>query len=391
MVNGQPLIYIDTKGEEVPAQVLSFRNDPVFELDGDGKPTDRIIHNQPRVTVSVPGPMPGHSQTLHDLVHHTHPSKDENNPAMPRIPLHCWKYPNEEHVTPAKDHPVHDKPFVPPLTDRKGAVIPTPRPHHEAHVREHQNSQGIEPSPLPVFVPETVTASAGFNSGLPDPTEHHPGNPESVHYRSKCVLCHEDVIRLAHHQGGAEFNPEPIADGSYVKHATTCKGVPPQPPTAEEAKPPEPTSSHAPVNPLTLEGEVTFEKLAEHFPVLSVLYDAPDVTTYRGVEAKLPNGHSHVVKANGVEQDFKDALVFCHANGHRTHLQSMSVAQFRTDAEAHERKLQEDEEKRRAAAAAGPTVEEQSTQGAEPDVIAELEAAGPSPVVEEEKKPDDPA
>lgn len=400
MYNGQSLIYIGLKGEEIPLQVQSFRHAPVLEAttvgivgpkldklfglvrtelkeiaegtelvvlggdplakrgtftvarsldtsqglvieaagalpagtrEGDTVQILRVVHNHPLVTGTIPGEIPGAVKTLTDLVHQSHPAKDENNPGQPRIVLHAWKYPNEEHEVAAEDHPLYDQPFEPKQARRDGTFADKARPKHEAAVAEQQARAGIEPQIRRGLDPQhdngELPKGNAFVSGLPNPLEHHPGNPETVHYKTRCLLCQGEILRTAHHQGGQEFNPEPV-EGAFVKHATTCKGIPPEPPKPEApVKAEEPA---LPASPLAgLEGALTLENLAKHLPVVEVLFDGSDIRSYAGVKATLPSGHSHTVKTNGMALDFADALQFVHANGFTTHVQHPSVEAFK--------------------------------------------------------------
>jgi hypothetical protein len=359
MSKGQPLIYIDTKGEEIYAQEVSRRYVPV-EKDG------KVIREDLLVSLQHPGPTPGQPITLHDLVHFTHPSKDEANPELPRIALHCWKYPGETHEQPAKDHPIHDKPFELPQKDKMGNVIPKARPQHEAHIARHQAEAGIErPTSALLEADRDKPVAVSQFAEVPNAEEHNPGNPKTVSYRTKCTLCLGDIIRVAHHQGGQEFDREPDAAGNWVKHSTTCKGIPPQQPAVEQA-PQAPAPPAPEEHPLVaVEGEITIDVLTKVFGVISVLYDPPDPGTYKGVEVKLPNGNSQIFKANGFDLDIEDAYNFPRVNGYRGYVQTASVKQFEDDRNAKAAQDKEAAERREAGAVA--------RVAPEPGVIAQLE------------------
>src|SRR5271167_2064961 len=55
---------------------------------------------------------------VHDSVPHmSDPSKDENNPTLPRYALNCWKEYGEEHEAPPADHPMFAHKFPHPVTN----------------------------------------------------------------------------------------------------------------------------------------------------------------------------------------------------------------------------------------------------------------------------------
>src|SRR5579872_457339 len=137
MINGEFIKYIDTKGKEHNAQVVSFRPDPAQPKFPD-----------PLVTLSYVPPGRAAAITVVDVVHHLHPSKDEPNPNLPRIVLHAWKHMDEVHVAPAQDHPVFDHPHERPKMDEFGQPIAKARPAHDAMVQAHIENTPFDLSPF---------------------------------------------------------------------------------------------------------------------------------------------------------------------------------------------------------------------------------------------------
>jgi hypothetical protein len=208
MINGEFIKYIDTKGKEHNAQVISFRSDEMSD--------------EPLVTLSYVAPGRTIAVTVTDVVHQSHPSKDEPNPDLPRIVLHAWKYVDEGHVAPAADHPVFDHAHERPKTDEFGQVIPKARPHFEKQVAQHKSNPAFVPR-VAAFVPSI--AEVAEVAPTPPIHEHHPGNPKSEHFATKCEKCGAATRKLSFHQGGHEFDAGPSGSPqdpqSWTRHA--CK------------------------------------------------------------------------------------------------------------------------------------------------------------------------
>ena len=237
--------YIDTKGTAHNAQVVLSRPNKV-EKDGV------VIHEEPILSISYTDPATNRPVVLHDVVHISHPSKQETNPALPTIHLHCWKRLDEVHNAPAEDHPIFDHPHERPKTDHLGRTVPKARPKHEAMIAAHQagltdeqraeiaegerKQKELSDEHLrsdPAFrLPQNQAVGATVQTGqkpVAEPViqkaeEHHPGNPNTVHFDFECQSCGRKVKRVASHQGGEQFDPEPV-DGKFVKHVCNPEDI----------------------------------------------------------------------------------------------------------------------------------------------------------------------
>jgi hypothetical protein len=315
---------------------------PAGTQPGDTLARVEIIHNEPLLSLAYTDPVSLRRIHLYDVVHFSHPSKDEANPALPRIVLHAWKRQDEDAVAPSSDHPVHDHPFEVAKTDDMGHVLQKERPHHEAHVEEHISTlptadrwdieDAKDAHAARVSQDRVLHQQIGLTPKAPQkrpapsvPVEIHPGHAEAVAYDYNCVSCGATVKRLASHQGGAEF--EQGGNGDWVKHV--CAGPDSMPQGVQGV--PSSEDDPMPVHPIeALGGALTMESLAKVLPVVSVLYESPDAIAcrYLGTKATLPNGHSHTVSANGFDQDKADVIQFVHVNGFSQHLEDPSVEQY---------------------------------------------------------------
>lgn len=238
--------YIDTKGTAHNAQVVLSRPNKV-EKDGV------VIHDEPILSISYTDPATNRPVVLHDIVHISHPSKQETNPALPTIHLHCWKRLDEVHNAPAEDHPIFDHPHERPKTDHLGRTVPKARPKHEAMIAAHQagltdeqraeiaegerKQKELSDEHLrsdPAFrLPQNQAVGATVQTGqkpVAEPViqkaeEHHPGNPNTVHFDFECASCGKAVKRVASHQGGEQFEAEPQHDGKWVKHVCNPEDI----------------------------------------------------------------------------------------------------------------------------------------------------------------------
>lgn len=405
--------YIDTKGKAHEAQAVTVRENKVLKATDGFENLDKVINNEPIISLSYVNPATGRTETVPELVHMSHPSKQETNPAMPTIHLHCWKRTDEGHTEPAEDHPIFDHPHEQTKVDGFGKPIPKARPKHEAHIAAHQASLPKEQvveiheaekaqaklghqqrTSLPAFrlpqdqgkparVMTTSIASpalhevllkAGQVAQVSGPPVGHPANSETVHFDFDCQSCGEPVKRVAHHQGGTMWDKIDAGVDAlfgWVKHEcdpATARAF------SHKLNPPKEQPS-AVAEAVATEEEKPVE-VEKKLPVLFVLYTSPDITTYQGMKLVLPDGYEHIVKRNGFSQDSTDAIRFAHVQGHPQVTEDQSVINFREDMDAAA-----------ATAAAAAVAEEQH----ELDVIAELEAAPPAPKEPEIQKSDDPA
>jgi hypothetical protein len=397
--------YIDTKGKAHKAQVVTVRENRVLKATDGFENLDRVINDEPIISLSYVNPSTGRPETVSELVHMSHPSKQETNPAMPTIHLHCWKRTDEEHTAPAEDHPIFDHPHEQTKVDGFGKPIVKARPKHEAHIAAHQATFSVENATAikdeqqkqekladeqrasdPVFrlpydqgklghvgvsrAAGATTSIGAQGSDLPPSASAklenyleigHPGHPETVHFDFECQSCGVPVKRVAHHQGGTmweKFEASAEKAVQWVKHV--CDPVKAR---AFSHKLDEPKEQHEAVAEAVTTEETQPAEAEKKLPVLSVLYSSPDITTYQGVKLVLPDGYEHIVKHNGLDQDMEDALRFAHVHGFPEAVVDQSIVNFREDkvtANSHH----------------------------EPDVIAELQAAPPAPKEPETQKPE---
>ena len=145
-MKGTTVIYIDSKGAEHEALVRA--------LNG---------LNPGYITVSyvdVDAPEGDNLKTVFDIPHMKHESKAEPNPALPTIPLNCWKDYHESHTVAASDHPMFDHPFKAKEVDEFGKVIEPARPEYAAQVNAHLQSKVPSAADLDAVAEEQKTKEA---------------------------------------------------------------------------------------------------------------------------------------------------------------------------------------------------------------------------------------
>lgn len=62
----------------------------------------------------------------------------DGNPELPHYDLNCWIECDEHHLALPADHPAFDNPFVLPVKDQDGNIIPIDRPEYQADIDEHR-------------------------------------------------------------------------------------------------------------------------------------------------------------------------------------------------------------------------------------------------------------
>jgi len=291
--NNDNILFIDAKGVSHNARVQSFRE------HRDQK--QELVHDEPLVTLNYNAPPTGEPQTLIDVPHISHPSRQENNPELPSYPLHAWKYEDEEHLQVPADHPLHDHLNEQPKLDEQGKVIPKRRPHYEMHQRmhqartrlgdsfEHNGPDGGAQHPVKTF----TTKEAFTTPPTPSVEVGHPAHPDTVKFLFQCDSCGATVTRTASHNGGKQWEPKPGAqaegavlggDNSHLWQEHVCK---PEDVAKHHAKLNPPKEKPAP-EPTASERLAAGEPLAPPSPAIGAeVEEAVDDEEEPGVIAQL--------------------------------------------------------------------------------------------------------